>query len=80
MDASKTTQEQKFLTLQESADFLRISVRTLNRAIKAGRVKAHKISDNRTIIHRKALYAFAIFGKPRLTPSEHKELETYLSE
>lgn len=80
MEQINEVQHQEFFTIRQAAEFLKISTRTLNRAIQAGRCRAHKISDNRTIIHKKWLYAFAIFGKSRLTASERKELQDYLKD
>ena len=71
---------QVFFTTSAAAKFLNISLRTVQRAVKAGQLKARPISPGRKLIHKRDLYAFALFGKSRLSASERKELEEYLSD
>ena len=79
MEFTGITSEKEFLTLPEASKVLRISSRTLRRAIDRGKCKSVKIS-NRHLIHRKWLYAFALHGKTRLTPSEREEIEYLLKD
>jgi len=44
---------------KESAKYLGVSVPTIWRYIKAGKLQAHKLSDRVTVIHRTELEKFA---------------------
>lgn len=62
-----------WFTLSEAADYLRISSKTLRRAIAANTIKYSKIGS-KYCFNRKWLNAFALgFGK-KLTPTEFQQL------
>ncbi|MCF7801111.1 MAG: helix-turn-helix domain-containing protein [Candidatus Marinimicrobia bacterium] len=71
---SRRMNDPEFLTLDEAAKIVRTSARTIRRAIQRGRCKATRVS-NRYLIHRKWLYAYALYGKTRLTSAEKDEIE-----
>lgn len=79
MEITELANQQEFLTIHEASEVLRTSARTIRRAIDRGKCKSVKIT-NRHLIHRKWLYAFALHGKTRLTPSEREEIEYLLKD
>jgi excisionase family DNA binding protein len=69
---------QTWLTLKEASEYLRISPRSIRRAMSRGHLRRNKIGG-RYLFHKKWLDRFACGYGQRMSKSQMKQLEQLLS-
>jgi excisionase family DNA binding protein len=72
MSRNNNKEVQTWFTLKEASDYLRLSTRSIMRAMASGRIRRNKV-NGRYLLQREWLDAFACGFRTRLSLSEKKQ-------